>query len=134
MHLGCAEAETTPDRDSVGAGGAHGGAGMAGAAEGGSGPQTPATAGAAAAGAADSGTSPAAPDASACPGQNRLAYDAPGCDGSVVARCLFVDEPCASVACNCEGETILGGCGYLYEPFAYRGRCTVGTSDAGLPP
>ena len=123
LALGCAAEASSP-----GAGGTAGSAGAAGnrSTAGGSG-----AAGGSAVG-GDGGFSgetfaDAGPPGLVCTPPAELAYDTPGCGGSIAPKCLFNNDPCALLACSCNGELISGGCGYLYEPFSKRGYC----GDAG---
>lgn len=56
-------------------------------------------------------------------------YTEPGCDKGPV--CAIPDgDSCLSIACDCNGKQITGGCFYYYQPFRHGNECT----DADVPP
>ena len=90
-------------------------------------------------GAEDAGPSPDAtptppvdggsPDGNACPSDQKLYYEAPGCGVYAVATCGNTPPPCAEDFCGCDGRTAIG-CGVVATPFAYKGACVDGGAEA----
>jgi hypothetical protein len=59
-------------------------------------------------------------------------YAEPGCDGGVQPRCVTSMDACAGPFCDCNGQTIVSGCGFSKVPFQHQFACVSaeGGSDA----
>jgi len=81
----------------------------------------------------------AAPDSSSCQPPATISYSAPGCGVNARPNCGgpapgSAPDTCAAyvVYCGCDGQTtVMGSCGWSFQPFLYAGACRDGGPGDG---